>query len=395
MKKVIHVITRMDMGGSAQNTLLTCLGIDKRKYQVILVIGSSVESIMTDREQGIVSRQLRLASEAGVRIIIMESLLRRIDPLKDLSAFYFLYRLFKREKPDIVHTHTSKAGIVGRWAAWLARVPVIVHTPHGHVFFGHFKELLSKTFYYVEKFSEPITDCLIALTEGEKKDYFNLNLVSKDKVATIHSGVDTCRFSEIMTDLKETRKRLGLPMDKPVVGFIGWLLPIKGPTLLLEAMKEVWRKYPDAQLVYIGKGEQEAELRLNAQQTGAGSNIHFLGWREDVPELVHMLDILVLPSFNEGMGRVIIEAMAASKPVIGSNVGGIPDLIEHEVNGLLFPVGNTAALSGSILRLLADDEGRRKMGSMGKLKAGQYDLSDMIDKIEKLYSGLKAKRSNL
>ena len=277
MKKVIHIITRMDMGGSAQNTLLTCLGMDKRKYEVTLVIGPSVESCMTDREQEIVSRRLKLASQDGVRVILLRSLLRRIDPLKDMSAFYALYRLFGREKPDIVHTHTSKAGILGRWAAWLAHVPLIMHTPHGHVFFGHFGEKTSRLFFHIEKFTEPITDCYVALTEGEKKDYIRLCLTQKEKISVIHSGVETCRFSDISVDPVCKKKSLGLSPDKPVIGFIGWLLPIKGPMVLLEAMQKVWQEFPNAQLAYIGKGDQERALRMRASRTGFCGQCPFFG----------------------------------------------------------------------------------------------------------------------
>ena len=150
MTKILHIITRLDMGGSAQNTLLTCLNLS-RKFEMILVCGLSQESNMIDSEREAVDRQIEKARVNGVRIIQIPSLLRRISPVNDLRAVYDLVRLIKAEKPDVVHTHTSKAGILGRLAAKIARVPIIVHTPHCHVFFGHFGPIFSKIFFWARE----------------------------------------------------------------------------------------------------------------------------------------------------------------------------------------------------------------------------------------------------
>jgi len=384
-KKIIHVITRMDMGGSAQNTLLTCLGLDKKKYEIILAHGRSLESAMTQLEKEIVDRQLNEAKKKGVTILSLDPMVRKIDPISDFKTLLTLLRLFKKEKPDIVHTHTSKAGILGRLAAWITRVPIIIHTPHGHVFWGHFRKIFSAIFFIIEKIMEPMTDRFIALTKGEKKDYLKLALTRKEKIKTIHSGVDVGRFMDIRINVLDKKSMFGIPPDAIVVGTVGWLLPIKGPMVLLKAMEGVWKHYPDIKLVYVGKGELEEGLKDKAAEMNVTDKVHFLGWREDIPELMQIMDIFVLPSLNEGMGRVLIEAMASSKPVIGSDVGGVPDLVVPGVNGLLVPPGNAQELSGAILKLIKDKALRKQMGQQGKRRVAQFDISNMIDKIDRLY----------
>jgi len=386
--KVLHVITRMDMGGSAQNTLLTCLGLDRRRYDVLLVFGPGTESAMTPLEETVVAGRLDSARKSGVRCIMLDRLFRRIDPSNDLAAAFALWRLCRRERPDIVHTHTSKAGILGRWAAFLAGVPVIVHTPHGHVFFGHFNQRLSWLFYLAEKLTEPITNVLVALTEGEKKDYLDIGLVAEKKLATIHSGVDITRFNPIPVDRAAKRISIGMRPDESVVGTIGWLLPIKGPDVLLDAMARVWKEFPETQLLYVGKGPLEEELRDRAAALGMTEKVFFAGWRDDIRELLQVMDLFVLPSRNEGMGRAIVEAMAAGKPVIGTCVGGIPDLIEDGGNGFLVAPENPEALAGAIVLLLRDGSLIERMGADGIRRAGRFDLLSMQERIRQLYGKL-------
>ncbi len=205
MTKIIHIITRLDMGGSAQNTLLTCLGLSEKKYEVILACGLSLESKMTDLEQQSVDRQIEKASESGVKVVPISSLVRRISPVFDIRAFFTLWKIISREKPTIVHTHSSKAGILGRLAAKMTGVPVIVHTPHGHVFFGHFRPFVSKLYLLIEKLFALFTNRLVALTEGEREDYIELSVSKPEKIVTIHSGVDIDRFKNSHVNIEKKR----------------------------------------------------------------------------------------------------------------------------------------------------------------------------------------------
>ena len=385
--KVVHVITRLDRGGSAQNTLLTCLGLTER-YELVLVHGLSLESQMTDWEKKAVESGIKESNKRGIKVVPIPSLVRKIFPVQDLRAFFCLWRLMIREKPYIVHTHTSKPGILGRWAARMAGVPIIVHTPHGHVFFGHFGPLASRFFLVVERLMAFITDRMVALTEGERNDYIALSVCHPGKLVTIHSGVEIDRYMAVQVNIQEKKRSLGLNPKGLVVGTVGWLLPIKGPMYLLKAMARVWQSHPETSLVFVGKGDLEKELREEALRMEASGRVSFLGWRDDIPEIMHTLDIFVLPSLNEGMGRVLVEAMAAAKPVVASRVGGIPDLVKHGQNGLLVEPGDIEGLSLAIRKLLIDTKMRDEMGRRGKTMALDFGVEKMVEKIDALYSSL-------
>jgi glycosyltransferase involved in cell wall biosynthesis len=387
LNKIFHIITRLDRGGSAENTLLTCLGLAE-KYELVLVHGLSLESHMTELEKQSVDSRIKEAMERGVNVIPAPSLVRRISPFRDLQALFYLWRLMIREKPDLVHTHTSKAGILGRWAAWLARMPIVVHTAHGHVFYGHFGPLASRFFVLLERFISLITDRMIALTVGERNDYIRSSVSRPERIVTIHSGVKIDDYMSAWVNIEEKKKSLGISSRGLVVGTVGWLLPIKGPMHLLNAMESVWQDYPEATLVFVGKGDMEEELRAKALQMGSSGRVKFLGWRDDIPEIMKILDVFVLPSLNEGMGRVLVEAMAAGRPVVASRVGGIPDLVKHGENGFLVEPGDENGVSAAIKKLLADKIMRDQMGEKGRIMAQAFSVENMVDKIDSLYASL-------
>ncbi|MCF8050007.1 MAG: glycosyltransferase family 4 protein [Desulfobacterales bacterium] len=340
-------------------------------------------------ERRLVEEGIGEARQKGARVCTVPSLVRRINPPADLKAFWTLYRLIKKEKAAIVHTHSSKAGLLGRWAAWLAGAPHIVHTPHGHVFYGHFGSAASWLFLMLERITDRITDRTIALTEAERDDYIRFRVSKPEKLSIVHSGIDIERFQASNGgDAVSLRADLGIAADAVVVGFVGWLLPIKDPATLLEAMARVWTKIVNAVVVFVGKGELEAALKKKAEAAGAGQKAVFTGWRSDIPALMNIFDIFVLPSRNEGMGRVLVEAMAAGKPVIGSRTGGIHDLIRHGENGYLFGTGNAAELAKGILTLAEDADLRKRMGERGREMAQQYSTKSMIKKIDELYTKL-------
>jgi glycosyltransferase involved in cell wall biosynthesis len=294
-------------------------------------------------------------------------------------------------KPPIVHTHTSKAGVLGRLAAWLTRVPIIIHTPHGHVFYGHFSSFFSKVYLLVERVLDRITDHLIALTHGEAKDYIDLRVSQPRKISIIPSGVDLRRFLKKPADGEARRKKLGLPLNVTVVGFVGWLWPIKGVNYLVEAMGKVVQQAPTTLLALVGKGGEESSLKNQVKALNLGDNVVFLGWRPDIEEIMPSFDLLVLPSLNEGMGRVLVEAMAAGLPIVASRVGGIPDLVKDGKNGLLVPPADPTALAEAISKLLNNKEKRERLGAAGRKMCGQFSLEAMVEQIGALYQKLLAR----
>jgi glycosyltransferase involved in cell wall biosynthesis len=396
--KIIHVITRMDMGGSAQNTLLTALHHDSRNYNVWLIKGSTLESAMTKAETELVENQLETAKVQGIEIIDVPSLVRRISPINDVRASVTLFRHIRKIQPQIVHTHTSKAGLLGRLAAWLARVPIVIHTPHGHVFYGHFGRFLSRIFLQMEKLLGRITHHQIALTPEECNDYLSLRVSKPSNTSVIHSGVDVHRFIEGAKQRTRKRKELGIPPDSLVIGYVGWLIPIKGVTHLINAMARVVEQHPKSILVLVGKGdeqgEEEIKLKEQVERVGLEDKVRFLGWRADVDEVMGCFDIFVLPSLNEGMGRVLVEAMAAGLPIVASRVGGIPDLVKDGKNGLLVPPKDASALENAISALLEDKEKRKRMEDTGTKVCLQYSTESMVKQIDDLYMELLEKCSH-
>ena len=381
------------MGGSAQNTLLTCIGLSKKGYDVILAHGLSLESHMTDTEEKSVTDLIEKAKKHGTRVISIPSLVRRIDPFKDIRAFFSLWRVLAEEKPTIVHAHTSKAGLLGRWAAKMAKTPIIVYTPHGHVFYGHFGSLASKVFLFLEKLGATITDHVIALTKGEEKDYISLSMYSPQNLTTIHSGVNIEQYMTSNTNGFDKKNSLGLNPQDPIVGTVGWLTPVKGPVHLFNAMIHVWEAFPKIQLLYVGKGPLIEDLKELVLNSGVSEKVKFLGWRSDVQEIIPIIDLFVLPSLNEGMGRVLVEAMASKRPIVASRVGGIIDLIKNGYNGLLVSPGDEQELAEAIIELMNNPERAKEMGKKGEILSRHFTVDNMIKKIDKLYSDLIKTRS--
>ena len=386
--KVAHIITRLDKGGSAENTLLTVKGLDREIYDVILIRGLSIESNMAANEALAVEESIQEAKAEGVRVIIIPSLVRRIQPFYDLKAFFALIKILLYERPHIVHTHTSKAGILGRWAAFFARVPVIVHTPHGHVFWGYFGRLKTGIFILLEKISALITDRLVVLTEQEKNDHLHFHIAPENKFSEVHSGINLEGFSNLSVEPGAMKKRLGIPKGNIVVGTTGRLTHVKGHGYLIEAAGKILDVRLDTTFVFLGDGELLNELKDMVTKLDIEENVKFLGWRDDVAEVMSVFDVFVLPSLNEGMGRVLVEAMALGKPIVASDVGGIPDLVVNGENGFLVPVGDVGALADAINRLIQKPGMRKKMGRCGKKIAVDYSADAMVQKIDRLYREL-------
>lgn len=386
--KVIHIITRLDMGGSAENTLLTAGGLDKQIYDVLLVKGLSNESGMAEDEAVEVEKSIREAERERVRILTVPGLVRRISPSYDFKTFFALIKILRYERPHIVHTHTSKAGILGRWAAYFCRVPIIIHTPHGHVFWGYFGRLKTAFYIILEKITAFITDKIIALTEQEKNDHLHSRIASGDKFSVVHSGIKLDRFSNLSVDPAAMRRKLGISEGDLVVGTTGRLTPVKGHRHLIEAAGNILNARPNTTFVFLGDGELSDELKNMASRLGMKEKVKFLGWRPDVAEVMSAFDLFVLPSLNEGMGRVLVEAMALGKPIVASDVGGVPDLVVHGKNGCLVPPGDAQRLSAAISDLIEHPERRRKMGENGKKRAIDYSADAMVQKIDQLYQAM-------
>lgn len=378
--KVLHIITRLDPGGSSTNTIETVTRLNKEKYDAYLIYG------LTDDPQQTIKYELK---EKRINFTYIKELQRQINPWRDLIAFVKLFFFIKKHHFDIIHTHSSKAGILGRWAAYLAGVKFIVHTPHGHVFYGYFNKILTFIFILIERMTARITNKIITLTALGKEDHIRLKIAEADKFVPIYSGIDIEYFNKIRVDVKKLKQSLSIPLDSILFGSVARLEPIKGNEYLIEAFSEVIKKYPDISLLLIGDGPQRESLMQKAKELNLSDRIIFAGFREDISELLHIMDIFVLASLNEGMGRVILEAMAASKPVISTRVGGIPELIEEGKEGILIPPKDSKLLAEAMVELLTDKNKIKIFGKNGRKKVTEkFSLDIMVLHIEILYNSL-------
>jgi glycosyltransferase involved in cell wall biosynthesis len=385
-RKVIHVITRLDYGGSAQNTMLTALGHDRARFEPLVVAGYP-GSWDAQGGQAAAEENCRRLDKAGVRWMLLPSLTREVHLLKDMQALWQLISLFRREQPALVHTHTSKAGVLGRVAAWCARVPVIIHTPHGHVFYGHFGPFRSWLFLQIERVLSAITDRLIGLTDAERQDHLDRSVGKADRFAVVPSGIDRERFGRARSQGKQQPDWFGCPPEALVVGSVGWLTDIKGHEYLIEAVAKLKQDFPALHLVIIGSGDRQEALLKLAELVGLRDAVHLLGHRDDIEACLAGMDLFVLPSLNEGMGRALVEAMVAGLPVIASHVGGIPSVISHEQTGLLVPPGDAGALAEALRRLLDRPEWATQLGvAASRSVDSRYGSVSMVHAIESIFA---------
>jgi glycosyltransferase involved in cell wall biosynthesis len=331
------------------------------------------------------------AVAAGAQIVHVPHLRRPLNPLGDLLALIWLFRYFRREKPAIVATHLAKAGTVGRLAAAMAGVPVRVHTFHGHVLDGYFGRASTAVFTAVERLLGRLTTQFVAISPEIASDLDRLN-IGRGKTAIVRLGLDLDHLAGHPRGA--LRKELGIGPDAPLVGIVGRLVPIKAHDLFLEAAAKVAGDRPDARFVIIGDGELWDELHREVERRGMSETTRFTGWRADLPAVYGDLDIVVCCSRNEGTPVSLIEACAAGRAVIGTRVGGMPDIITPGVNGLLVPSGDAGALAAAISDLIVDPPRRAAMGDAGRrMVLERHGADRMVTELKELYRNLLAQSS--
>lgn len=376
--RILHIITRLDRGGSTTETLVTAAGLPG-VFRPSLIYGRTHDWP---------------ALPAGIRekveMIEVPELVRDPAPLKDLRALLKLHRLIRRGKFDLVHTHTSKAGILGRVAARLAGVPRIVHTPHGHIFTGYYGRALTRLFILLERWAATFTDRIIALTDQEIRDHLERGIGRPEQFVSIPSGIEVDALDRAPGQVEAVRAALGLAPDARLIGSVGRLEPVKGHRFLLDALRDLAPRFPDLHLALVGDGELLPELRAQAGRSGLADRVLFLGWRNDVPRLLPAFHLFVLPSENEGMGRALVEAMAAGLPIVASRAGGVPEVLGEGEAGLLVEAANAPALAQAIETLLRDRALGARLGEAARKRAHRYSVATMLREIEALYRGLLA-----
>ncbi len=378
--KVAQVITRMDWGGSPDIIRLLCEGLDPAIFEVTLITGRSTHISQANKQ---------FLDRFRERTIYIEPLQREINPLKDLRALWKLYSIFRQGKFDLVQTHTAKAGILGRLAARRAGVKKIVHCSHGHNFYGYFRFWGSKLVVTIERFFDRFSDKFIALTELEKSDLVNYRVTIASKVAVVQSGLEIEKYHCSPDELARLKKEWSLPPAAPVVGMVSRLEPIKGPLLLVEAAKIVVPACPEVRFLVVGEGSLRRQMEQQCRELGLAGSFIFAGWREDVEQLLAVLDILVLTSLNEAVGRIILEAAAYGVPAVATRVGGVPEIIKDQETGILVPPQDAGSIANALIELLTDRAKRERLGRAAKARINErFSASNMIAGVTAVYKEL-------
>ncbi|OGF45870.1 MAG: hypothetical protein A2231_07085 [Candidatus Firestonebacteria bacterium RIFOXYA2_FULL_40_8] len=372
-KKLLHIVTRLEHGGTLTNILSLMEGLSK-DYDVVLALGS----FKTEKE-----KVEKSSVASGYRIVWLEEFRRNISPLKDINTLMDLIDLILRENPYLVHTHTSKAGILGRMACAVTGVKKTIHTPHGHVFYGYFNPFVSYIYIVLEKLAARFTKKIIVFSQAEKKDHLERNIGRDDKFAVIPNGIRPEPYL-IEYDTAAKKLELGICLDKKVLGFAGRLEPVKGVDLFVKAVKLLNKERSDFIAVMAGTGTLEKGIKDLVDDT-----LKLIGHREDLPEILALIDVFVMPSLNEGFGLAAVEAGLSKKPVIASRVGGLPEIITDNETGLLVPSGNLELLCSSIKKLLDDPVEAKRLGENGRKKALEYySEGKMLEGLKKLYENI-------
>ncbi len=380
--RVLHIITRMIVGGAQENTLLSVIGLDAMpEYEVTLMSGI---------DKGREGELLSMAREK-CRLIVVPEMGRSINPLSDLTAFLKIYRLIRKGRYHIVHTHSSKAGVLGRVAAWLARTPIIVHTLHSLVFHDYQPWFINKSWRGIKKMCAPITDFFISVSQIIVDKAVAAGVDKPEKFRTIYSGMELDWFLNAKFDSRKVRREFGIPEDAPVVGKIARLFPLKGHDQLMDAAPEIVKRVPDVRFFLVGDGILLEHLQKRARDYGILENFVFAGLidRERIPEMISAMDVVVHTSLREGLARVLPQALAMGKPCVSFDIDGAPEVVINDKTGYLVEAYDNKRLAESISRLLKDANLRAQMGENGRRHVDpMFRAETMVKEIAEVYDML-------
>ena len=370
--KILHVITHLPIGGAQDNTLYTVELLDKEKYDISLCC--NLDGELVERAENI----------RGIKIFDIPFLCREVNPYKDIKAFILLYKLFKKENYTIIHTHSSKAGLLGRFAAMLNKTPVIIHTIHGFAF-NDFMNVFKKSFFInVEKLLAKWTNVLITVSNLNKKKIIDLNIAKETKLKNIYSGIDLKLFTN--KNNIEFRKELNLKSHHILLGSVGRLSFQKDPITMINAFDIVAKRFSNAHLVLVGDGELRSIIVDRIDQLHLNDRVHLTGNKNNPWKIYHSLDLFIMSSIYEGLGRSITEALSCGVPVVCTSVEGVPEIVRDNKTGILVPPKDASALAEGVIKSLSNMEVAKKMASKGhKFVNDNFDVNKMVGDIDALY----------
>lgn len=374
MLKVCFIITKLELGGAQKVALYTAQNLDKKDFESFLICGGG----------GI----LDAAAEKSLRVFKLKSLVREISPVKDLIALIMLFRILKKENPDIVHTHSSKAGILGRIAAKMAGIETVIHTIHGYGFNETQKFPVKYLYIYIEKFCAFLTDKLIAVSKEDIKKGLHYGIAKENKFVLIRAGIDEIFFKEPLIDGQFKKNLLKDEKLKAVVT-VGPFKPQKNLSDFIRAAAIVCKENSGVVFLMVGDGEQRGKIEKLSLDLGVKDKILFLGWQSAIFNILHSCDIFVLTSLWEGLPCSAVEAMRCLKPVIANAVDGVKEIIKDGENGFLIEPYNYQKTAEKIKTLLKDDALRLKMGRAAADSINEeFNIAYNVKQQEALYKRL-------
>jgi glycosyltransferase involved in cell wall biosynthesis len=379
--KVAHLITRLDLGGAQQNTLYCCAHHDRKKFDVVLMTG-------VGGYLGTEAKKIK-----NCKTYFIPELKHAIHPWWDLVALFKLASLLEKENIQMVHTHSSKAGFLGRWAARLAKVPVIIHTVHGWSFFQEQFFLTRFLYQTLERWTAPITDKMIVVSRDNQKEGLSHRIGRKEQYSVIHSGILPEKYLLPTVKAKQARQKLN-PQNRPCVLVLSNFKKQKSPLDVVETAKKLAVKIPSVLFIWAGDGPLLPQVRSLIAKENLSKNFKLLGWREDVAELLAASDVMFLASIHEGLPRVVLQTMAAGKPVVATAVNGTPEAVKNGVTGYLVKPHDTDEMAEVLAKILSRKSLGEKMGKAGqKSLKGTFLMDQMLLEIEKLYGALAPRKS--
>lgn len=372
--RVLRIIARLNIGGPARH-LAQAAHLDPARYDVLLLAGAPGpdEGSMAD-----------LLADAPGRLVYISQMGRRVALLSDLMSFGRILREIWRFRPHIVETHTAKAGALGRVAAWLLRVPVIIHTFHGHVFHSYFDAFRSALVVWVERGLAWVSNRLVAVSDQVAADLLKYKIAPRQKIAVVPLGLTLDEFATpAPTARAALRDELGIATGVPLILTVGRMAPVKHQALFVQLAQHWVAEGRDGQFMIVGDGELRPKLEAQIATAGLTDRVTLTGWRRDLPAVLAAGDVFVNTSRNEGTPVAVIEAMAAGLPVVATNVGGLPDVVTDGETGWLTPPDDPAALVQAVAQALADGGQVARAGQQAVL--ARFQPERLLNDLDALY----------
>lgn len=378
--RIAHVITRMILGGAQENTLLTCEDLRRvHGDDVLLITGPALgpEGSLLDR-----------AAERGTPLAIIPQLRRAIDPRRDALSYFALKRILEDFKPDVVHTHSAKGGLLGRAAARAIRAPFVVHTVHGAPFHPYQNAAARKFFQSCERWGAKRCDAFISVADAMTDLMVNAKVAPREKFTTIYSGMEVEPFLESAKHREATRRELGFKDDEIVIGKIARLFHLKGHDDVIEAAKAVVREQPKARFLFVGDGILRGDLQAKIDSAGLTEYFRFTGLvpPQKIPAMISAMDVVVHTSLREGLARVLPQGMLGGKPVVSYDIDGAREVVINGETGFLIPPRDVAQLASALIDLSERRGQRHEMGAAGRARCKEkFDHEYMTARIREVY----------